>query len=859
MKKIKFAILLLICSVFLFIPTFTVDAEASNQIFYPVGISDYVDLNDIKHFAVNNDKIFYSKSDNKVICYDKNNKESTLLPSTDNVCSINVEGNYVFIFTTSGSYVYNTDTLSSADITKEPNSFNTISANYKDGKYYIAFIFNSVSPSFKVYEYNNNLEFIQEYTYSDNIDSSYKDAKIAFSENLIVLKPNVGKKVFLFNYPNNNSLTRLLDDSTSIISVFEDSTVIYSMEVIQINEHDYILMGYNESTMVCEFTGTGFKSNSNNTVFNSMTTYNNQLFAYNKDSANVCKYSCNSDSLVLTNSSIFLAGKGSEVGRFKGVTNITYKGGNLYITDSGNHRIQNIFDSSIKTINFDDTYTCSEVVVDSENNYYYVIYDGTSSYLYQNNEVLIKTFENTNIQSLAINIDDTLYLLTSDGKILSHGTSATTPLTLGFSINSDSKLRINTSLINIEWSVDSIAKNANFAINYENKIYRINMTDGSILQTLTYDSNILDFKFNGAYQSNGVDKPVFVLQEDGTFTRSSFTEDQTKDLKLTGFEKYSRFSIDVVSGEIQLYNTNLSAIEIYTNSVFSPSTTMLNYYQYTSISTGSESIWDYGEVKTNTLIYDYYYFTGEYIRLSSNIPVIVLNASDEFVYVGYYKDNSLCFGYVKRNNMISSNEEDIHTMAIDENYSVKLRTTTKEVSVYKYPSFNGIKLSNTYTQGSIISSLGKYVSSIDNYEYYVVKLGNTYGYVCSNDVVLNTNISKSIKTNARIKIFDGSEKVNVYLTNEDGSSILCQLPDDYKINVEDYDKNKKFTLITFIDENQQEREGYVLTSYVKMSGISTAVITAIVLLVLDIIIAVIVIVFYHHYKKKQKENTIEKK
>lgn len=856
MKKLKFTILLLICSIFLFIPSVTASAESTSEIFYPVGISDYVDLNNINYFAVTDTKIFYAKNDNKVICYDKESKTSTTLSSNGTICNICAEGDYVFIFTTNGTVVYNISTLNSVNLVKKPDSFNSISANYKDGKYYIGFVFNSISPSFKVYEYNGNLEFIKESTYSENIISSYSNSKIAFSEDLIILKPNVGKKIFLFNYPTSNTLNRVLDDSTSIISVFEDSTEIYSMNVIQINTNNYILMGYNNNTMICEFTGTGFKHNSSSNVFNYINTYNNQIYAYNKEFANVCKYSCDADSLVLTNTEIFLAGKGSEVGRFKDISNITYKSGNLYITDSGNSRIQNVYNSSISTINFEGT--CSEVVVDTENNYYYVIYDGYNSCLYKNNEQLIQTYNNTHIQSISININNTIYMLTSDGKILTYG-STQEPINLGFSVNSKSKLRINNNLVNINLSVDSIAKNSIFAVSYENKINSVNMTDGSVLKTLTFADNILDFKFNGAYLGNNIDKPVYVLQENGNFTRSSFNEDQTKDFSLTNFNAYTCFSIDVVSGSIQLYNSNLSAIEIYNNAEFSPSTTMLQYYQYTSVSTGSESIWEYGEVKANSLIYDYYYFTGNYVKISSNIPVIVLNASDEFVYVGYYQNNSLNFGYVKRTDMISSNSEDIHSMAVDNNYVIKLRTTLKEVPVYKYPSLNSIKLSTTYTQGSIISSLGKYVSSIDNYEYYVVKLGNVYGYIGANDVVLNTNISKSIKTNAKVKIFDGSEKVNVYLTAEDGASVLCQLPDDFKINVPDYDKNKKYTLVTFIDENQQEREGYILTSYVKMSGISTAVITAIVLLVLDIIIAVVVIVFYHHYKKKQKENTIEKK
>ena len=603
--------------------------------------------------------------------------------------------------------------------------------------------------------------------------------------------------------------------------------------------------------MVCEFNGSGLKFKSNEKIFNHMYTFNNELYAYSLDDANICKYSCDFDSLVLTKSTTFLAGKGSELGRFKNVTAVTYKSGNLYVTDSGNNRIQYISNTTITPVP-DLVGTLSEVVVDNDNNYYYVVFDGTDSKLYKNNQQPVKTFSNTEIKSIAINIDNIIYALTSDGRILNSATSDS--ITLAFGIDSNSKLRINTPLTNLNVSVDSIALNATFAVSVDNKINSINRTDGSILKTLTYQDSVKDFAFNGAYTNN----PVFVLQDNGKFTRSSFTEAQDKDITIDGFDDYSCFSLDVVSGDIQMYNTQMSAIEVYKNTEFSPSTTMLHYYQYTTVATGSESIWEYGEVKTNALIYDYYYFTGNYIRLGANNPVIVLNASDEFVYIGYHYNDALTFGYVKRTDMIESNGEDIHTMAVNEDSSFKLRTTNKNVSVFKYPTIFNDTTIYAFAQGDIITTLGKYTSSIDNYEYYVVKIGNGYGYVCSKDVVLSTNISKSIRTNAKIKIFDDSEKVNVYLTNEDGSSIICQLPDGYKINVVDYDKNQKYTHITFIDEDQQEREGYILTSYVKMSGISTTVITAIVLLVLDVIIAVVVIVFYHHYKKKQKQNTIEK-
>ena len=588
-----------------------------------------------------------------------------------------------------------------------------------------------------------------------------------------------------------------------------------------------------------------------------MSTFNNALFAYNSNNANIYKYTCDNQ-LNLTPSEMFLAGKGSEEGRFKDVSNITYKGGLLYVTDSGNNRIQILSDSDIDTINTTQFNNCSEVVVDTENNYYYVVSNGVDSTLYKNQDD-IYSYLNKNIISIDITLDNTIFMLTDTGEILSYGAEAKSPITLGFVVNNKSKLRINHSLCFSKTEelrpTSQVAQIAKLAVSIDNNIHEIDRNTGLIQDTLTFDSNVKDFKFNGAYTGN----PVFVLQENGEFTRSSFTEAQDRDVSLEGFENYSCLSINIVSGEIQLYNNSISAIEIYKNNTFSPSTTMLNYVEGISTPIGNTAIWYYGEVKSNSLIYDYYYYTGDYVKLNSNTQVIILARNEEFAYAGYNINNKLTFGYIRRSDLITSNGTDIHEMAVVETDTpTKLRTTNKNVSVFKYPTIFNNTIIHTFSQGDIIPTLGKFTTSIDGLQYYVVKVGNGYGYICSNDVVLSDKISKSIKTNAKIKIFDGSEKVNVYLTAEDGSSILCQLPEGYKINVVDYNKNEKYTHITFIDEDQQEREGYVLTSYVKMDGISSTVITAIVLLALDIVIAVVVIIFYRHYKKKQKENQIEK-
>jgi len=856
MKKINLIIIMFFLSAIMLIPSLPVKAD-SKEIYYPVGISDYVDLNNISNFAVSDSKIFYTKENSSVVCYDKISKNSKVLTDTSEIYNICVEGDYVFIFSKSGTEIFNLQSLENVKFDYQLGVLNNaVSVNYKDGKYYFAYIVASQTPYLEVKIYNSFAsQAIASYQYYNNINNAFNNSFIAFTESLIVLKPMTGNEIFLFNYSMSN-LTPALEGNNTVMNLTSSSTV-KTMEVIQSAENNYIFIGTDTETIICTFNGTSLSYNTTSEVLNIMKTFNNELYGYKIDITNVSKYNYNKTSAEFDSSIVFLAGKGSESGRFKDVSNITYKSGIMYVTDSGNNRIQVISDSDITTIT--TTGNCSEIITDKNNNYYYVIESGNNSVLYKNNNTYVATYTNKKIISIDMGIDGTIYMLTSNGEILSYGISATDPITLGFLVNSDSKLRINHSLSFANKSelitTSSVAISAKFAISVDNNIYEINRSSGVVNDTLTFNANVKDFKFNDAY----IDNPVFVLLDNGNFVRSSFTESQDRDVVLENFNAYTCFDLNNITGEIQLYNNNLSAIEIYNNQSFSPITSMPHYYEHLTTATGANVVWKYGEVKANIFVYDYYYYTGNYNKLTSNTKVIILEANEEFAYIGYNLNNNLTFGYIERESLIESNGKDIQEMAIVETENpIKLRTTNKNVSVFKYPSIFDDTTIYTFAQGDIITTLGKYTTSIDGLNYYVVKIGNGYGYICANNVVLSENISKSIKTNAKIKIYDGQEKVNVYLTAEDGASIICQLPEDYKINVVDYDKNQKYTHITFIDDDQQEREGYILTSYVKMDGISNTVITAIVLLVLDIIIAVVVIIFYRHYKKKQKENSINK-
>ncbi len=873
MKKLKTIFLMLAMSLILVCPLATTSAESYNT-FYPNGISDYVDLNDIENFAVDNNKIFYTKDNKEIFCYDKSDKSTTKLTSDVSVKNLEIAGDYLFVFSTAGrTLAFNIESLESVAFSYAPYGFSSINVSYVNNRYYFGYITSSSSYNhFSIKSYATLSDTATEIKSSEVFNSDILGSKIVLSDNLAIIKPTTGEKIYLFkDYQDATSSSDLVTLKSSLdkqyheINGFNSTTEIVDIAVLNFVESSYtncIFISYKGAlkTQVCKFNGSALSYESENTIVsNKMTTSNNTLYIYNNTNANIstCNYNVENNSFTL--SQTILAGKGSEQGRFKDVSNLTYKSGTYYVTDSGNNRLQIISNDNIEAINLNGS--ISEVVVDSDNNYYFVLYNGTSSKLYKNGNKLLRSFDDE-IVSIAINLDDTIYMTTTNKIITFKGASDFSTKTLSTTLDDASKLRIMNNYTNKSLPISGVTGQSTYLASNKKALYSINPSTGNATKMVEFDYDIMDFKINGTISNS----PIFALLSNGDFIKVSLS-DVNNITKLSGFNNYTCFSMDYLSGEIQLYNQSMSAIEIYSNSDFSGKHNLSHYNtNIYSATSGFTELWQYTQIKPNSLIYDYYNFLGNYKEMNQLTNAIVLEAPvdknsgqlGEFAFVGYVDNRELKFGYVKTTDL----QNGITPMALSST-TYKLRTTQKNVAVYKYPTIFSAKSDgeektfniNTIAQASIINTYGKYLLSIDNYNYYIIKIGNTYGYICSNDVIVDETASKNIKTNATVKIFDGSDKVDVYLTDDDNSSILYRLSNGDKINVKDYNKDSKYTKITFVDSDQQEREGYILTTYVKLSGLSTAVITAIILLSLDVVIAVVVIIFYRHYKKKQKEKS----
>lgn len=842
MKKLRFTVLgFLLCALML-LPTMFVEASTQIDTYYPHGIEDYVDLNNLTCFEIYGDDIYYANNDNKVFKYNKQDKTTTdLNVNTSLVKDITVCGNYVFVFTGLDTKVFSLNTLS--DVSKtvySPTSYNNIGVGYYNGKYYYLYTTSNGSNTILNLHTYKNIEKSEhnEYTY---VFPNTKNYIVGMTDKYIFAKTTTGKTLYLFNQISGTTttLTPLTNNSTgedffNVLEITDDSSI---KSVGMFENHIFICSDvvmdatYENNTM--EYT------KKESMVIDRLIIRNNKFYVFDNDTSDIVEYSYNFNNKTFEKIRSIIASKGSEAGRFKDVSSVTFRAGTLYVGDSGNNRIQVVNKTEvlepISTLNRHST----EVVTDKLNNYYYVLSNGTDSYLYKNGTQVVR-IANENIRSIDINVDDTIYMLAKN-KIYTFNSNGLKNMSHSLTINSNSKLRINSNFTNINNTLKTVALNSDLYISVDNTLYTLNINTSITGSSYDLPNNIKDFNFN--YFNK-----LIVLDSNGNLIRCGYNETTDKYFTLTGFNNYSCFDIDIVSGDIYIFNTSRSAFEVIKDNEFSPESTFGSYYTDLNIGTGDTNIWKYGTLSLGTLIYEKPYYNGNITKIkNSNTTCLILNANEEFAYISYIENQTMKTGYIDVKNLANG----IQTIGQD-GTTFKVRSTNKNVNIYKYPTiYKDITLS-AIDQGTVVTTYGKYPISIDGNQFYIVKNDGQYGYIFAKDVVSNENISKTIKTNASISIFDNNTSIFVYVEPDENANILLSLTNEYKINAINYNKNEKFTKINFIDQDGQEREGYVLTKYVKMEGLSPTIITAIILLVLDVIIAIIVIIFFAVYRKKQR-------
>jgi hypothetical protein len=184
-------------------------------------------------------------------------------------------------------------------------------------------------------------------------------------------------------------------------------------------------------------------------------------------------------------------------------------------------------------------------------------------------------------------------------------------------------------------------------------------------------------------------------------------------------------------------------------------------------------------------------------------------------------------------------------------------TINNNVRIYKYPTIlryqDNVLTIGTLARNVKVTSIATYPINIDGKTFYIYESNGTIGFIYSADVVINTSeIDYLPTTNAKINIIDKTDYVNVYASNSSESEILDTLLNGRRISVTDFDKDSKYTYITYVDDHQVTHHGYVKTENIKLDGVDSHTITLVIMIVVTLIIFTLLIITFASIKRKRK-------
>jgi len=572
----------------------------------------------------------------------------------------------------------------------------------------------------------------------------------------------------------------------------------------------------------------------------SLEIYQNQLILCDIAYKTICSFNLSTttdDLLDITSDKVLICSNSSDIGRFDNISNIFTQDEKIYISDTDNNRIQILDNLNTTILKTPNTIKPSNLVADKFGKIFYISTDNKNvlnSIDISNSQYIEKSideFNSTNlgeIIQLEIDNNDKLYLLDKTNNALHL-----------YSTNLEYFKTLNLPSVN-ENAQLVFVKDINELILYnDNKLYIVNTIDFS--RSIISDSLIGYYKITAGLSS------IYALSNDNKkITNISIQDNSFKikeDILNEYFDLYNTLTLNNSTNTMYCFNKEKQCIEYFSlnqdiklpsNEDISTSTPLNQNTQPIALQSINKSA-----------IYEYPYNLGKCYHLNTKINCIAIGKINNYYKVLISKDNQLATAYIHINEVNKINNE------IDEKSVIVTHNT---IPVYKYPTlleFKGKAVTiNNLNRNEIITLTSHFPISIDDKDFYLYINNNTYGYIFSADVVLNTgnHITYLHNENAKVKCFD-SNKINVY--DKDYTTIISTLDNEYRIYVNNYDKNSKYTKIIFKDDNLKEVEGYILTEYIKMDKLDSNQIILIAIIAFSIIILLGIIISYIIIKKKK--------
>ena len=182
----------------------------------------------------------------------------------------------------------------------------------------------------------------------------------------------------------------------------------------------------------------------------------------------------------------------------------------------------------------------------------------------------------------------------------------------------------------------------------------------------------------------------------------------------------------------------------------------------------------------------------------------------------------------------------------------QVRVIYSTINVYSSDDINSSEKISTLKYNDVVTVIQSTIGA-DGYEYYLIELQNvpnyTQGYVFKSQVLDAelTSPTKKLDSNASI-----ASECDVYtLDGKNYVKTTTKLTSGTKIKIlSGYSTNNEYTQIQYADENEQIVTAYIKTSAIAVSGISTPLIGAVIIIVTTV--SLVLIIFGIGKKKSKK-------
>ena len=808
----------------------------------------YLGLDNANCFSITADSLYYA-TDTAIFNYNLNTKETLKVVDVTDVEDITYSNNTLYIFKTNSLYRFNNGSLTKMFDCDMYSTYST------DNSTFITYISGNTFNAIRITENEETPTSIWSTSIGNTLtpvsitnnettaflvahQNGYKILEINFSEE-ITETFNYSFTINKVHYLKQTATTPILvcytDDIFRVVLKREDDSNRYTQD------ESMELQGHDEFSFV------------ENTFYKikDCYVYNNNLYVLDNVYSAIQMFDYNTEiefKQVVTSSSAYTDGKFYNPNSFNVVNKNTFVVADTYnkaiqVVENNNATLVKSYTNNQNKVNFDYVLRA----IKTNTNYYVLQKDDLDNY-----EILVLDAKFNLINSINHSLTSILdiALISNDLYIVDYNTTTLYRYT--------NNILEPTTLTSLQLSTNSkchyILETNSLAITNNNDVHFIDIGK-QVLNTYSNTENVLSVA--GDFKGN-----AYLLTANNIIRINSadLTNETTKAI-ITISKNYSHIDIEKETGDIYLFDSTNQCFETLKST--KSYSLQSDYLHPANINTYiSSDIVKIATTGNNVYCYTYPYNAGLSYEISNkNVYILDENTIPGYWYIAYRfetADNysSLGLGYISKHNANIKKVNQVATLL--DSYTVLTNTTIYALpTMLKYNNENlvigELTKNTTVKTGFELISGDKF--SIDGCDYYAIATEQGIGYIKKVDVV-SSKVNKTeeiLKSNAKLAVSeDNYNAVYVYAGNN--SFVVDKLIVGKEVYVEKYDMNEKYTYIRYLDENNREHSGYVLTKCIKMNDTAKSNLGAIILIIFTSIAVCGITTFYVISYKKQQKN-----